>query len=301
MASNPFENIVGKDFECLNRPPMTPTGCPALSWAMGGLQLDDDTGEWFCPKCLAVLDLDEDDTDGLFDDDEDDGEAFNNDELFVNEGERVIEQTPEERAIIARRNALAKLASSLFTINKKLSLYLYDNEFYIIDLVRSLEHAGQPAFSGKLLEPKILAVGMHQSKLRIDAGDYKTLKTSRPRTENCLKALKVLYPEAGDLDPMLANIRFAGNSVDVPPGIITIIVEQFEEAGRPPNREPDLLTVAAAWVYLKAANLGINLTKTKMKNIPGVKKNAFDRALESYRNILEKRNKADEGVELSDD
>lgn len=263
--------------------------------------MDDDNGEWYCPKCSAVLDIEPEDVDGLFDDDDDDGEAFDNDELFVNEGERVIEQTPEERAIIARRNALAKLASALFIINPKLSIYLYDNEFAIIDRVRMLEHANQPAFSGKLLEPKILAVAMHQSRLRIDAADYRTIKTSRARTENCLKALRILSPDVGELDPMLDSIRFVGNSVDVPSGIITIVIEQFEEAGRPPNREQDILTIAAAWVYFRTAKLGLGITKTKMKNIPGVKKNAFDRALESYRQILEKRNKADEGVELFDD
>jgi len=301
LASNPFENIVGKDFECLKIPPETPSNCPALSWTMGGLQLDNDTGEWFCPKCLVVLDIDEDDDDALFDDDDDDGEAFNNDELFVNEGERVIEQTPEERAIIARRNALARLASSLFILNAKLSLYLYDNEFYIIDLVRNLEQANQPAFSGKLLEPKLLAVAMYQSNLRLNAADYKIIKVNKARTEICLKALGVLYPEAGSLDPMLSSIRFVANSVDIPAGIVTIVIEQFEEAGRPPNREQDILTIAAAWVYFRTAKLGLKITKAKMKNIPGVKKNAFDRALDSYRSILEKRNKADEGVELSDD
>lgn len=300
MASNPFENIVGTDFECLNRPPVEPSKCPALSWAQGGLQMDDDSGEWYCPKCSAVLDMEPDDDDGLFDDD-DDGEAFDNDEAFVNEGERVVEQTPEERAIIVRRNGLAKLASALFVLNPQLSLYLYDNEFAIIDRVRKLEHANQPAFSGKLVEPKILAVAMHQSRIRIDAADYKVIKTSRARTENCLKALRILAPDVGELDPMLDSIRFVGNSVDIPSGIITIVIEQFEEAGRPPNREQDILTIAAAWVYFRTAKLGLKITKTKMKNIPGVKKNAFDRALESYRQIIEKRNKADEGVELFDD
>ena len=300
MASNPFENIVGTDFECLNRPPVEPSKCPALSWAGGGLQMDEDSGEWFCPKCSAVLDIEPDDDDGLFDDD-DDGEAFDNDELFINEGERVVEQTPEERAIIARRNALARLASALFTISPKLSLYLYDNEFFVIDRVRMLEHAKQPAFSGKLLEPKILAVAMHQSRLRIDAADYKLIKTNRTRTEACLKALTILSPDVGELDPMIDSIRFVANSADIPAGIITIVIEQFEEAGRPPNREQDILTIAAAWVYFRTAKLGLKITKTKMKNIPGVKKNAFDRALESYRQILEKRNKADEGVELFDD
>ena len=301
MASNPFENIVGTDFECLNRPPLEPLKCPALSWASGGLQMDEDSGEWFCPKCSAVLDIAPDEEDGLFDDDDDDGEAFDNDELFINEGERVVEQTPEERALIARRNALARLASALFTISPKLSLYLYDNEFFIIDRVRMLEHARQPAFTGKLLEPKILAVAMHQSRLRINAADYKTIKTSRARTETCLKALRILSPDVGELDTMLDSIRFVANSVDIPEGIIIIVIEQFEEAGRPPNREQDVLTKAAAWVYFRTAKLGLKITKTKMKNIPGVKKNAFDRALESYRQVLEKRNKADEGVELFDD
>jgi len=246
-----------------------------------------------------VFDLDEAPEDEFFDDDED--EAFDNDEDFVAEGERVITQTPEEKARIERYNALNELSSAIGPINERLSRKMEASATEIIDLLRAMEVSAEPAFSGKVIKPKVLGISLFLFKERLDAETYRIIKVNQNTTEACVRSLTLLRPKVGQPDPMIDNIRFVGNVVNLPTGIITIVVEQYEESGRPPNREEDWRTRAAAWVYLMTKDLGLGVTKSKLKEIGGVKKNAFDRAVESYESVMANRNKDDEGVELFDD
>ena len=299
MASNPFEDIVGADFSCLKEPPLSPDKCPGSSFTQGGPQLDNEIGEWYCPACGVVFDTDEAPEDEFFDDDED--EAFDNDEDFVAEGDRLIRQTPEEKARVDRYNALNAMSADLGPINLRLSMYMEANATMIIDTLRELELGGEPSFDGRLLKPKVLAVALFMTKRRLDAETYRVLKVNQRTVDTMLKALTQLRPSVGESDPMSENIRFVGNTLNLPPGIITIVTEQYEEAGRPPNRETDWRTRAAAWIYLMTKDLGLKVTKAKLKAVGGVKKNAFDRAVESYESSMANRNKDDEGVELLDD
>lgn len=299
MASNPFEDIVGADFSCLKEPPLSPDKCPGSSFTQGGPQLDNEIGEWYCPACGVVFDTDEAPEDEFFDDDED--EAFDNDEDFVAEGDRLIRQTPEEKARVDRYNALNAMSADLGPINLRLSMYMEANATMIIDTLRELELGGEPSFDGRLLKPKVLAVALFMTKRRLDAETYRVLKVNQRTVDTMLRALTQLRPSVGESDPMSENIRFVGNTLNLPPGIITIVTEQYEEAGRPPNRETDWRTRAAAWIYLMTKDLGLKVTKAKLKAVGGVKKNAFDRAVESYESSMANRNKDDEGVELLDD
>lgn len=299
MASNPFEDIVGADFTCLKEPPLSPDKCPGSSFTQGGPQLDNEIGEWYCPACGVVFDTDEAPEDEFFDDDED--EAFDNDEEFVAEGDRLIRQTPEEKARVDRYNALNSLSADLGPINLRLSMYMEANATMIIDTLRELELGGEPAFEVRLLKPKVLAVSLFMTKRRLDAETYRIIKVNQRTVDTMLRALTLLRPSAGENDPMSENIRFVGNTLNLPTGIITIVTEQYEEAGRPPNRETDWRTRAAAWIYLMTKDLGLKVTKAKLKAVGGVKKNAFDRAVESYESSMANRNKDDEGVELLDD
>ena len=299
MVSNPFVDIVGADFSCLSSPPVSPERCPGSSFTQGGPQLDDEIGEWFCPLCGAVFDVEEADEDDFFDDDED--EAFDNDEVFIAEGDRLPVQGAEEKARVARYNALNALSSALGPFDLRLSMFLEARATMIIEALREMELVGEPAFTGRLLKPKILAVALFMSRRRLDAVVYRNIKVNQRTTDTMLRTLTLLRPSAGESDPMTENIRFVGNTLNLPSGIITIVTEQYEEEGRPPNREPDWRTRAAAWIYLMTKDLGLKITKAKIKSVGGVKKNAFDRALESYEKTLANRNKGDEAVELTDD
>lgn len=290
---------MGADFSCLKEPPLSPDKCPGSSFTQGGPRLDDEIGEWYCPTCGAVFDTDEAPEDEFFDDDED--EAFDNDEEFVAEGDRLIRQTPEEKARVDRYNALNSLSADLGPINLRLSMYMEANATMIIDTLRELELGKEPAFGGRLLKPKVLAVSLFMTKRRLDAETYRIIKVNQRTVDIMLRALTLLRPSVGDSDPMSENIRFVGNTLNLPPGIITIVTEQYEEAGRPPNRETDWRTRAAAWIYLMTKDIGLQVTKAKLKAVGGVKKNAFDRAVESYEVSMANRNKDDEGVELLDD
>lgn len=290
---------MGADFTCLKEPPLSPDKCPGSSFTQGGPQLDNEIGEWYCPACGVVFDTDEAPEDEFFDDDED--EAFDNDEEFVAEGDRLIRQTPEEKARVDRYNALNSLSADLGPINLRLSMYMEANATMIIDTLRELELGGEPAFEVRLLKPKVLAVSLFMTKRRLDAETYRIIKVNQRTVDTMLRALTLLRPSAGENDPMSENIRFVGNTLNLPTGIITIVTEQYEEAGRPPNRETDWRTRAAAWIYLMTKDLGLKVTKAKLKAVGGVKKNAFDRAVESYESSMANRNKDDEGVELLDD
>lgn len=303
LDSNPFRDIVGHEFTCVKEPPLPPENCPGQSFTEGGPQLDTVIGEWYCPICLSVFRLDDSDQDDLFDDDEDEDEAFDNDEEFIPEADKLIQRTPEEDKRIDRIIAADALSENLSKINLRIAIYIDTHKYAIVDRLRELEWAEEPYFRENTnIQPKILAIALHQSNLRLNTTDYKLLKINKNRVESCIRALEALQPKHGSEDPMIVNLRFVGNAVDLPEGVVEIIIEQYEEMGRPPNREEDWRTRAAAWIYIKTKYIkGLKLTKAKLKKVPGVLKNAFDRAVESYEVVLEKGNKSVEGVVALDD
>ena len=95
---------------------------------------------------------------------------------------------------------------------------------------------------------------------------------------------------------------YIGNAIGISTTVISIMFEQYEIAGSPPNMVPDTTTRAAAWIYLKAKQTrSREVTKAKLKSVPGVKKNALDRAIHSYDQFLENGNKPVEVVSEIDD
>ena len=107
-----------------------------------------------------------------------------------------------------------------------------------------------------------------------------------------LRVLRILYNNKGE-SVISEKIKYVGNAINLNKGIVEVIVEQYEENPLP-NREPDLTTRAAAFIYLKARQAGIKVTKTSLKNVPGVMKNALDRAIKSYEDVMRKGNNRDE-------
>ena len=91
VGAKAIREYIGSTLIAKNDPPRPDSGCPALSNIMGGIELSDsETGEWLCPLCYSVVHIEQDDGDQMFDDDEDDGEAFENDSTFTSEGDRLI-------------------------------------------------------------------------------------------------------------------------------------------------------------------------------------------------------------------
>lgn len=301
MEQNPFESIVGKDFDCKNDPPRTDAECPALSMYMGGIELDSETGEWVCPYCYSVVQIEEDTDDDLFDDDDEEGETFENEVEFVAEGDKLIEQTDEERARIRRQRRLEEIIFKLGGVNNKLAAFIDNNMYYIIDELRVRESAGEPAFSGTLLTPKLVAIIKHRYPNPIPNSHIQLLGVSMNQIREMLDALE----ETDDSEPMnrfAEKIFYVGGAVGVDRNILSVMLEQHEKAGRPPNKVKDETTRAAAWIYIKAKASNIKgLTKTKLKSVPGVKKNALDRAIDSYEQFLANGNKPVEIVESIDD
>ena len=231
----------------------------------------------------------------MFDDDEDDIEAFDSaGEVYVAEGITVQNQTPEEKKVIARLQAIEEINFTLELLNVKFASFMAVNSYEIVSRLRNLEYAGAPAFAkeGVSLAPKILAVAAHMSNREIDDATLRKLNVRPSTYNNMLRVLRILYNNKGE-SVISEKIKYVGNAINLNKGIVEVIVEQYEENPLP-NREPDLTTRAAAFIYLKARQAGIKVTKTSLKNVPGVMKNALDRAIKSYEDVMRKGNNRDE-------
>ena len=301
MDRKPFENILPKDFECKNDPPRPDEGCPALSMFMGGIVNDSETGEWTCPYCYSVVQIDQDTEDELFDDDEEEGEAFEQENDFVAEGDKLIQQTDEERARIRRERWLELTVFKLGGINPKFAAFIDSNRYYLIDELRVRETSGEPAFSGTLILPKLIAIAVFRYGKPVPDTHLKTIGTTR----NAIRPMITTLLETTDAEPMNQfeeKVFYVGGAAGVKRSILAVMVEQYDSAGRPPNKVRDETTRAAAWIYIQGKTSNIKgLTKTKLKKIPGVKKNALDRAIDSFEQFLANRNKPVEVVESIDD
>ena len=305
MDSNPFESIVGRYRECQDDPPLPRTRCPSLSRIPGynGPMFDPDSGEWSCPLCYSIVGRDNEESEELFDDDED--AAFANDEDYIAEGDRIQNQTDEQSIRVTRYRDIEIMVEIMNPINPKLARYLTINQHYIVDELRKLEEAQEILFEsgpGKPTRPKILALAIHLSKIYPTDSEIRILSI-RPATIIAkLKILKTLAVNDSELSPIVEQMYYVGKSVGISKVIIDIMVEQYEEIGGLPNKESHTPTRAAAWIYLKAKDSGIKgITKIKLKNIPTVKANALDRAIDSYKVNTQNRIKPVEGVTLIDD
>ena len=298
MESNPFADIVGLDFECVDNPPKQPASCPAQSWSSGGLRRNDDTGEWWCPVCYAVVGTDSGEEDDFFDDDEDEGDAFDNDEDYVAEGDKPITFTPEQRLRNDRDTTIERIVERLSEVNTKFAIYLDANRYIIVDYLRVLEVQGEPAFDGNTnLAPKLISVAMHLSNLPLDDSQVRLAGATPTRVRTMLNVLKTLKANDSTRSPIVEKMFYVGNAVGVSDQVVSLIAEQYEAAGAPPNRVPDDTTRAAAWLHIQASNAGIRVTKSALKKVPGVRQNALDRAIDSYKDFLSNSNKAVESVE----
>jgi hypothetical protein len=255
----------------------------------------DNNGIYYCPLCYSQLSVEVVVEDDLFDDDEDDIEAFDSaGEIFVAEGISVQNQTPEEKKVIDRLQAIEEINFTLELLDVKLASFMAVNSYEIVSRLRTLEYAGEPAFAkeGESLAPKILAVAAHMANRGIDDATLRKLNVRTSTYNNKLRVLRILYSNKGQ-SVISEKIRYVGNAINLSKGIIDVIVEQYEENPLP-NSEPDPSTRGAAFIYIKARQAGIKVTKTSLKNVPGVMKNALDRAIKSYEGVIRKGNNRDE-------
>ena len=303
MDSNPFASIVGRYFDCLEDPPLPSAQCPMLTLLpnySNGPAYDTDTGEWTCPKCLSIVDRDNDDGEEMFDDDED--AAFDNGEDYIAEGDSIQNQSDEQKLRVTRDNIIEQLADDTFIINPPFSKYLIVNRYFIVDQLRILESASEAHFElRKSLKAKIIALAIHLSKIHLTPSHIRLLGQRQGAIDMRLKLLDTLSTNNNGMSPIVEKMYYVGKAVSLSRVILDIMVEQYDEASPLPNSEPDETTRAAAWIYIKSKDSQIKgITKAKLKSVPLVKKNALDRAIESYITNLQNRIKPVEGVTTTD-
>jgi hypothetical protein len=304
LASSPYESTVGRFFECQDDPPLPLTKCPSWTQLGSGPVLNPDTGEWSCPLCYALVGRDNEEDEELFDDDEE--AAFDNDEDYTAEGERIQDQTDEERIRVTRYRAIDAIIDTLGGINPKFSRYLSEQQYNIVDQLRVLEEAKETLFeagTGRGVKPKLIALTIFMSGLSLSSQELRLLGIRPSAIESRLKVLRALSNNDSEQSPMVEKMYFIGKSVGLSKPIIDIMVEQYEEVGMLPNIEPNWTVRAAAWIFLAAKQSGIKgVSKAKLVSSNSqIKKNALDRAVTSYRVNLQNRIKPVEGVLLSDD
>ena len=263
-----------------------------------------DTGEWSCPLCYALLSRDNEEEEEFFDDDEE--AAFDNDEDYTAEGERIQDQTDEERIRVTRYRTIDSIIDVLGGINPKFSRFLNEQQYNIVDQLRVLEDSQETLFearTGVPVKPKIIALTTFMSNITLSSQELRLLGIKPAAVESRLRILRALSSNDSEQSPMVEKMYFVGKSIGLSKPIIDIMIEQYEEVGMLPNIEPDWTVRAAAWIFLTAKDSSIKgVTKTKLvSNVLAVKKSSLDRAIESYKKNLQNRIKPVEGVLLSDD
>jgi len=305
LVTNPYESIVGTYFNCKDDPPQPPSKCPSMTKLPNnnGPYFNSITGEWVCPECFIVVKQDnEDEINDLFDDDEE--AAFDNGEDFVAEGDSIQDQSQEEGIRVTRLRKIDEIVSTLQTFNLPFARYMTINNYAIVDRLRLLEESQEDGFlagTGLGINVKLLAITIDMSNIPLKAQEIRLLGERQSQVEARLKVLKTLKTNSSTLSPIVQKIYYVGKSIGLSKTILDIMVEQYEEASPLPNREPSESARAAAWIFIKAKDSGIKgVTKKSLKSVPTVKSAELDRAVESYRDVIQKRIKPVEGVPLLD-
>ena len=99
------------------------------------------------PLCFSQLGVEAVEEDDLFDDDEDDIEAFDSaGEIYVAEGISVPEPDPEEKKVIARLQAIEEINFTLELLNVEMASFMAVNSYEIVSRLRNLSMlANQPS------------------------------------------------------------------------------------------------------------------------------------------------------------
>ena len=289
MVSNPFKSIVGSNFPCAAEPPKSNTECPCIGGKQGGPQLTE-AGLYYCPSCFSTVGLEPGDDSELFDEEDDEEAAFADGAVFVPEGDKIQDRTGEERLLIIRLNKIEEIASKLEISDNATSVFMIENDFLIAETLRNLELSEEPLFKVNLaLSPKLLAIASFLNNKPIRTNILRAIDVKPSAAQACLRSLKIIIPGSQKKAPIIEAIRYVGNALDIPEPIVDKIVEQYEENPLM-NSETNITTRAAAFVYIKLRQANLPITKSKLKNIPGVEKNALDRAIKSYQSQMRKDN-----------
>jgi hypothetical protein len=272
LGSNPFSHIVGNDFPCAAEPPKLDSECPCIGGKLGGPQLTE-AGYFYCPACFSTVGLESGDDLELFDEEDDEESSFAAGEVFIAEGDRIQDRTGEEGLMVIRVDKIHALASELEIPDNSTAVFMIMNDFLIAQTLRNLELSNEPLFKiNTALSPKILSITSFLNKKPISDNILRKLKVNPTAVHACIRSLRIINP------------------------IVEIIVEQYVDNPLY-NREPEIITRAAAFVYIRLRQANLPMTKSKLKNIPGVGKNAVDRAIDSYRSQMRNGNNRVEAQE----
>jgi hypothetical protein len=279
LVKNKSADILGIDFHCKDDPPRI--DCPNLIKGPEGFAKIESTGEYQCLACLRKVGNESSAEDEVADDDVIDAEnAEEVDHAYTAEGDKIQDLTAEQLLVITRKDKITAMVSVITPIDLEFALFLSNKQDEIIELLRKMETAGEPTFDIRSLEPKILAVASHLIKRYPHTKAIKALGVKHSAVEAPKRILDSLYsPKLGNVVSIAINN--IGNALNVPEAIIMSAIEEYEK-NPPPNKEPKPKARAAAWLYIHTKKSKLKINKTKIYDIPGVSRSAFNKALRSY-------------------
>lgn len=304
---NKYADILGLDFTCKKEPPLEmkwPGGCPNSNDGPGP-ELMTDTGEQVCRKCGRIVGQQSGLDDDMVDDDPLDEEDadYKGESAYVSEGTMKKDFTAEEQRSVDRRDKIIEINFVIQGLDKDFSIYLAENESYIVTTLMELENANEPEFITKMLVPKIIAVASYLFHRQPNAEAFKALKEKFPRQGikpadidrrvRSLQSIKEPYID----NEIQRNIISIAKSLDIPETIYQPAIENFEKE-RPTNSVPNDKVRAAAWLYLQTIKTGYKVNKGDFYKIPGISRSNFNKAHDSY--IINMRNIKDTDITEED-
>ena len=288
---NKYADILGLDFECQREPPLEPTyptGCPNFNDGPGP-ELMVDTGEQICRRCGKKLGQDSGLDDDLVDDDpldEEDAE-YQGTSDYTPEGGKIMDFTPEEGRRNDRRDKIIEINLVIGSLDKEFSIYLADEEIYIVTTLMELESAKVPEFITKMLVPKIIAVASYLFHRQPNKEALNALKKEFPtqgikpaHIDKRIKSIQNIKEPHVD-NEMERNMISIAKSLDIPETIYQPAIENFEKE-RPMNSVPNVKVLAAAWLFMQTIKTGYQINKGDFYNIPGISRTNFNKAHSSY-------------------
>ena len=284
---NKFQDILGLNFVCVDAPPRIGSLCPNIGPNAPGPQKNDANGEWECISCGRILKQDNASDEDVFDDDVIDEEnAEEVEHVFVAEGDRRPDTTPEEDLQIARTRVLQRLVGEIVAADRPFGLFLSKNQEEIVNRLRELEKGEEVSFRENLaIAPKIIAVASH---LMGRLPNNKALGAAKIKTKSVYDRKNILdkiydTSAGNEVSKMISSV---GRTLEVPEAIIIKAIDDYEKIN-PTNKEPKIQVLAAAWLYLQCKKSKFRLTKqTINESIPGVSRNALNQAIESYKSFM---------------
>ena len=274
-----YASILGSNFTCRSDIPGDETICPMFNDI--GPQTETYTGIIDCPQCGIELGSEPSMGDELYDDDPDDDDYQAQQDGFVSEGARKVDNTPKENREVSLRRTIQKQIGPIGAHDTKIAIAIDRASNDILALLYKLEEAEVPEFMTRDNRGPLLAIALYIVNRDIPENVYKQLGLKSSRIIYLRNTIQTLDSPHKD-NQLEATFTTIGRTADVPDKIIQLAYEAYLEEN-PYNSVDNENVLVSAWIYLFCKRIQYTTTKKAFySNLSGVSRISFGRALKSY-------------------